>query len=184
VALKNNPKKNGFLVRNLRNFFEHRALWMYLLCDEARKKGHKPETFAPAAIRRCGTYHGLRALTGRQNASDQAAVNKRGGGTSRQETACTCKELKKKLFSFPGKAIFEMKFLNVSDDAFDVDFHYCPLIAAWQKQGCSDAEMDKLCDWAMEGDRGIAEAFGCELDLKKTIARGDGVCQLRFKRKN
>jgi len=175
VAIKNTTKKNGFLVRNLRNFFEHRALWLYLLCDEARKKGHKPETFAPAAIRRCGIYHGLRALTGLQNASEQAVANKRTG---------TCKELKKKLFPFPGKLIFEMKFLKVSDDVFDVDFHYCPLIAAWQKQGCSDAEMDKLCDWAMEGDRGIAEAFGCELDLKKTIARGDGVCQLRFKRKN
>jgi hypothetical protein len=35
----------------------------------------------------------------------------------------------------------------------------------------------------MEGDRGIAEVFGCELHLKKTIAKGDGVCHLRFKRK-
>jgi len=174
MAIKNKAKKNGFLVRNLRNFFEHRALWMYLLCDEARKKGHKPETFAPAAIRRCGIYHGLRALTGLQNADQQAVANKRSG---------TCKELKKKMFPFPGQAIFEMKFLKVSDDVFDVDFHYCPLVSAWQKQGCSDGEIDKLCDWAMEGDRGIAEAFGCELDLQKTIARGDGVCQLRFKRK-
>jgi hypothetical protein len=76
-----------------------------------------------------------------------------------------------------------MKFLKVNDDAFDVDFHYCPLVSAWQKQGCPDEEIDKLCDWAMEGDRGIAEAFGCELDLAKTIARGDGVCELRFRRK-
>jgi hypothetical protein len=36
----------------------------------------------------------------------------------------------------------------------------------------------------MEGDRGIAEAFGCELDLEKTIAKGDGICQIRFKRKS
>jgi len=35
----------------------------------------------------------------------------------------------------------------------------------------------------MEGDRGIAQAFGCELELKKTIAKGDGVCQIRIRRK-
>lgn len=34
----------------------------------------------------------------------------------------------------------------------------------------------------MEGDRGIADAFGLELELKKTIAKGDGVCQIRFKK--
>jgi hypothetical protein len=174
MTIKNTAKKTGFLTRNLRNFFEHRALWLYFICSEARKKGLKPETFAPAAIRHCGIYHGLRALTGRQNADEQASAANKGG---------SCKLLKKKLFPFPGKAIFEMKFLKLTDDEFDVDFHYCPLVSAWLKQGCSSEEIDKLCDWAMEGDRGIAEAFGCELELKKTIAKGDGVCQIRFRRK-
>jgi len=149
---------------------------MYFICDEARKKGIKPESVAPAAIRRCGTYHGMRALTGRDEAAPAPAKN--GAGTKG-----SCRLLKKKLFPAVGKAIFEMKFLKLDDDAFDVDFHYCPLVNAWQKQGCSEGEIDKLCDWAMEGDRGIAEAFGCELDLQKTIAKGDGVCQIRFKRK-
>ena len=172
MSIKNTAKKNGFLVRNLRNFFEHRALWLYFLFDEARKKGAKPETFAPSAIRRCGIYHGMRALTGRDAKAEAAGAE---GGS--------CRLLKKKLFPPAGKAIFEMEFLSLSDDAFDVDFHYCPLVTAWQKQGCSDEEIDKLCDWAMEGDRGIAEAFGCDLELKKTIAKGDGVCQIRFRRK-
>ena len=172
MTIKNTARKNGFLARNLRNFFEHRALWLYFLVDEARKKGIKPETFAPAAIRRCGIYHGTRALTGKDaavQAADAAGAN--------------CRMLRKKLFPSVGKAIFEMKYIRLNDDAFDVDFHYCPLVAAWQKQGCSDEEIDKLCDWAMEGDRGIAQAFGCELELKKTIARGDGVCQIRIRRK-
>jgi hypothetical protein len=172
MSIKNTAKKNGFLVRNLRNFFEHRALWMYFLCDEGRKKGIKPEDFAPAAIRRCGIYHGMRALTGKDMAVQ--AADAKGG---------SCRLLQKKLFPPVGKRIFEMEFLKLDDDSFDVDFHYCPLVTAWQKQGCSDEEIDKLCDWAMEGDRGIAEAFGCELELKKTIAKGDGVCQIRFKRK-
>ena len=174
MSIKNKPKKNGFLVRNLRNLFEHRALWMYLFCDEARKKGIKPEDFVPAAIRRCGIYHGTRAITALENAADQANVKKSGG---------SCKLLQKKLFPPAGRAIFEMKFLNVSDESFDVDFHYCPLISAWQKQGCSDEEIDKLCQWAMEGDRGIADAFGCDMELKTTIAKGDNSCQIRFKRK-
>jgi hypothetical protein len=172
MSIKNTAKKNGFITRNLRNFFEHRALWMYFICDEARKMGIKPESFTPAAIRRCGIYHGMRALTGK----DAAARETGGQGGS-------CRLLRKKLFPSIGKMIFEMKFIKLDDDAFDVDFHYCPLVNAWQKQGCSDEEIDRLCDWAMEGDRGIAQAFGCELELKKTIAKGDGVCQIRIRRK-
>jgi hypothetical protein len=173
MSITNETKKNGFIIRNLRNFFEHRALWMYFLCDEARKAGAKPEQFAAAAIRRCGYFHGARAVTGID--AGNAAENVKGG--------TSCKLLKKKLFPGPGQAIFEMKILRLTDDNFDVDFHYCPLVAAWKKQGCSDEECDKMCDWAMEGDRGIGEMFGCELELPKTIAKGDGVCQIRFKRK-
>jgi hypothetical protein len=173
VGITNTAKKNGFLVRNLRNFFEHRALWMYFLCDEARKAGAKPEKFAAAAIRRCGHFHGGRALSGKDSAVALENIQQKGN----------CRLLKKKLFPRPGQMIFEMKVLRITDDNFDVDFHYCPLVAAWKKQGCSDEECDKMCDWAMEGDRGIAEAFGCELELPKTIAKGDGICQIRFKRK-
>jgi hypothetical protein len=181
MAIVNKARKNGFFVRNLRNFFEHRALWMYLLCDEARKQGADPASFAPAAIRRCGIYHGIRALTGIQDAAAQAEFG--GKESSGKQQGISCKALQKKLFPPAGQAIFEMKFRRLTDDVFDVDFHYCPLVSAWKKQGCSDDECDKLCDWAMEGDRGIAEAFGCELKLEKTIAGGGDVCQIRFRRK-
>ncbi len=40
-----------------------------------------------------------------------------------------------------------------------------------------------LCDHAMCGDRGIAESFGCCLELPSTIARGDDLCRIRFVRK-
>jgi hypothetical protein len=113
-----------------------------------------------------------------QNASEQNVMAEPAAGRRGN-----CRLLKKKLFPPAGRAIFEMEFLKLSDDVFDVDFHYCPLVSAWQKQGCSDKEIDQLCDWAMEGDRGIAEAFGCELELKKTIAKGDELCQIRFRRK-
>ena len=76
--------------------------------------------------------------------------------------------------------VFEMDVKDVQDDRFELEFHYCPLVKAWQKQGCTDEEISNLCDWAMCGDRGIGEAYGCELDLPKTIARGDDVCHLIY----
>ena len=72
--------------------------------------------------------------------------------------------------------------IDVQDDRFELEFHYCPLVKAWEKQGCTDEEISNLCDWAMCGDRGIGEAYGCELDLPKTIARGDDVCHLIYHR--
>ena len=178
MTIKNTARKNGFILKIIRRFFEHRALWLFFLYDEAVKTGIKPENFMPNAIRRCGIYHGAKALTGRDIAVHSSAMtdNAVNGGGS-------CRVLKKNLFTSTGKAVFEMKFLKLDDDSFDVDFHYCPLVRAWQKQGCSNDEINKLCDWAMEGDRGIADVFGCKLELEKTIAKGDGVCQIRFKRR-
>jgi len=180
MSIKNEAKKSGFLARKLRSFFEHRALWLYFICDEARKKGIKPENFVPAAIRLCGIYHGLRALTGKD--ADIESLSAMANNTANKK-GVNCRMLQKRLFPSIGKLIFEMKFIRLDDDAFDVDFHYCPLVSAWQKQGCSAEEIDILCDWAMEGDRGIVEAFNCKLELNKTIAKGDGICELRIKRK-
>jgi hypothetical protein len=168
VTVQNKPKRTSFFVQQIRKFFEHRALWLYLLCDEAGKKGIDPAVFAPDAIRRCGHIHGGRAL---ENAPE---------GTPNEPPSL--KILKKKNFGLLGRRVFEMRIRRLTDDNFDVDFHYCPLVSAWQKEGCSVEEMKRLCDFAMWGDRGIAERFGCVLDLPKTIAAGDGVCEIRFKR--
>ena len=46
------------LVKAVRELLEHRALWLYLLTDEAAKAGADPATFAPAAVRRCGLFQG------------------------------------------------------------------------------------------------------------------------------
>ena len=159
----NEAKIKNPLIVAIREQLEHRALWMYLLCDEAAKKGLAMENFAPAAIKRCGLFQG-------------AGLVKKGGTTS-------LKGLKKTLFSKAAQWVFEMKILRCDDDHLDIDFGYCPLVKAWQKQGCSDEEISKLCDCAMCGDRGIAESFGAELDLPATIARGDTCCEIRFVRR-
>jgi len=164
MSVKNEAKYKNPLLKAIREQLEHRALWMYLLCDEAAKEGLKAEDYAPAAIKRCGLYQGANL------------VEKGGMGKS-------LKGLKKALFGKAAQLVFEMKILRCTDDNLDIDFHYCPLVKAWQKQGCSDEEIRVLCDHAMCGDRGIAESFGCQLDLPKTIAKGDGVCEIRFVRR-
>ena len=45
-------------------------------------------------------------------------------------------------------------------------------------------EIKPLCERAMCGDLGIAESFGCKLDLSATIARRCEVCRIRFVRRD
>ncbi len=165
MAIKNEAKIKNKIIVAIREQLEHRALWMYLLCDEAKKKGLPPEEYAPAAIKRCGIYQGT------------LLREKAGGGES-------LKGLKKTLFGKFAQWVFEMDIKRCDDDHLDIDFHYCPLVKAWQKQGCSDEEIRLMCDHAMCGDRGIGQCFGCELDLPATIANGDGVCKLRYIRRS
>lgn len=73
-----------------------------------------------------------------------------------------------------------MKIKECTDDKLSIDFHYCPLVKAWQKMGLSDDEIARLCDTAMCGDRGIASQFGGKLNLEQVIAKGDPICKIRF----
>ena len=58
MTIKNEPKIKNPLIVAIREQLEHRALWMYLLVDEARKKGLEPSEYAPNEIKRCGLYQG------------------------------------------------------------------------------------------------------------------------------
>jgi len=162
--IKNTPKVKNPLIKAVRELLEHRALWLYFLCDEAEKNGINPEKFAPFAVKRCGLYQG-------------GLYRKASGGNS-------LVGLKKALFTFFARKVFEMKIVRCEDDALHIDFNYCPLLSAWQKQGCSDETCAKLCGYAMCGDGGIAESFGAVLELPQTIAKGADTCQIRFNRKS
>lgn len=162
--IKNEATVKNPLIVSIREQLEHRALWMYLLLDEAKKKGYNPEEFAPNAIRRCGVYQG------------NILKDKGGLGNS-------LKGLKNALFGYFAKKVFEMDIKKCDDDHLYIDFHYCPLVKAWQKQGASDEEIAQLCDFAMCGDSGIGSCFGVELELPQTIAKGGDTCQIRYIRK-
>ena len=163
MSVVNEPKIKNPLVVAIREQLEHRALWLYLLCDEAKKKGLETKDFAPAAVTRCGLYQG-------------GELVKKGGTSS-------LKGLKKTLFGKFAQWVFEMKIKRCDDDHLDIDFGYCPLVKAWQKQGCSDEEIALLCDCAMCCDRGIGKSYGVDLELPATIAHGDGMCKIRYIRR-
>ncbi len=160
--VKNEAKNKNPVIAAVREQLEHRATWLYLLCDEAQRHGLTWEDFAGDAVRRCGLFQG-KGLT--EKAGTQSLTG-----------------LKKTLFTLPARMVFEMKVLRCDEDHLDLDFGYCPLVKAWQKQGCSDEEIARLCDIAMCGDRAIAESFGCRLELPETIANGADRCALRFVR--
>lgn len=135
--VQNAPSYQYRLLTAIRDQLGHRAMGIALLAEEAEKKGWKPEEYAGEAIRRCGCIQGCKLV-------------KKGVGTT------GLKGLKRALFTLPAQFVFEMKILESTDDKLSIDFHYCPLVGAWQKMGLSDQRIAQLCDIGMDGDRAIA----------------------------
>ena len=163
--IKNNnvPTKTDANTQKMRGFIEHRATWMGLLIDEAKKAGLSTE-FAHKAILRCGCFHGNNKYSRTDDLTKSAPE-----------------------FANPDVVdIFEMEILEQSEKALNIDFHYCPLLAAWRKLGLPEEDMPELCDIAMDGDRGIISTYaneGFSFELGKTLAKGDDVCQIRISKK-
>lgn len=147
----------------MRGMFEHRALWLYYLLEEAKKKGHVDWEELRGAIRKCGVYQGkdLHTACGADN---------------------SCVRFKNTWLPDSCLALFDMEIVRLDEDHLHIDYHYCPLVKAWQKLGCSDEEIARLCEIAMDGDRGIADSMGYTFQLDTAIARGDSVCAVRFER--
>ena len=149
----------------VRNAFEHRATWFYLLLDEMKKRGIDYEEIGRAAILNCGCFHG-----------DQ-----------KKEVCLDCNDAREfgKVFANDTvRKVFDMEVLEEDEDKLYLDFHYCPLVAAWIKAGAKEEEIPVLCDIAMEGDRGIVSRFdGYSFRLDGTIAGGDPVCRIRIEKK-
>jgi hypothetical protein len=144
-----------------RSQIEHRASWMGLIYDEMKKDGIDAEAIIRRAIRRFGNIRGenyRKKLTEPNNCEQFRSV-------------------------FPGNVsvkTFDMRPISADKDNLNADFHYCALVSAWQKLGFDDGTCSLLCDIAMDGDRGVAEAMGLKLDLAETIAQGCGACKLHF----
>ena len=161
--IKNNPDTVDEIINVNRAQIEHRATWMGLIYDEMVKAGIDAEPVIRRAIFRCGKFHGENIKKRCANPND-------------------CGDFRKTFLSHVGEKTFDMRPIDADKDSLSIDFHYCPLISAWQKLGFDDKTCDLLCDMAMDGDRGIAEVMGLKLDLPDTIAKGCSDCKLRFKK--
>ncbi|MDR2632736.1 MAG: L-2-amino-thiazoline-4-carboxylic acid hydrolase [Treponema sp.] len=160
MMIHNNPQDKGKVIADLREAIEHRATWMYLLIEEARKEGLGVD-FARRAITACGCLHGKTKFTPTEDllAFAQEFANPKGA------------------------AVFEMA-VDAQPEELKIDFHYCPLVSAWQKLTTDEKKIAELCDIAMEGDRGIASAFkSFTFSLGKTIAQGNRICEIRFQKR-
>lgn len=151
-------------VNLARSCMEHRAIWMALIYDEMVKAGvPNAEEITRKAIFRCGEYHGA-----------QMKEKCAGSTDLRDFSAAFNSEIDIKEF--------EMDVDHTPDNVM-IDFHYCPLVAGWQKMGFDDERISLLCDMAMEGDRGIVAVNGLTLDLKETIANGCATCKMHIYKK-
>jgi len=163
--ISNTPTPQDRVTEEVRKAIEHRATWMYYLLQEAKKDGLDWDDFARRAVSRTGALHGDAKREKLQDPDSMLEFSQNFAGETSQK-------------------VFEMEVAARDENSYHLDFHYCPLVAAWQKLGASDEEIEQLCDIAMDGDRGIADQFPAfEFSLGKTIAQGHPVCQIRFDKK-
>ena len=162
MGISNKPSRSDSVTDKLRAAIEHRASWMYLLLNEARKQGLYWNGFARNAIRQCGRFHGDKKF------HSESDLEKFG-----------------QAFADPDVIkIFEMDVKEANKDKLYIEFHYCPLLAAWKKLGASDEDCAQLCDIAMDGDRGIVDACpSFRFELGSVIAKGGSCCQITIAKK-
>lgn len=153
------------MVNKLRNAIIHRGLWMGLILKEAKDKRLDWESIGRDAVFKCGCIHG----EGLKNRMDVPGSLVSFGNT---------------FFTEDIKRIFEIDVKEINEEVLRVEYHHCPLLTAWQSLGFEGEMLDKMCDIAMYGDRGIKSQFDeFEFELGKTLAQGHEVCEVAFYRK-
>lgn len=162
MAIKNNPVTTDREdINQMRFLIEQRAEWLYEICQEAEKRGEDWEAAARAGIFTCGCRRGKRMVDGFE------------------EKGRNLKELAGSFQNNPNTTVFEKEYITVTEDMMEVDFHYCPLVACWQKLTDDEKKIAKFCDIAMDGDRGMFSAVpDSEFILASTLAEGAPVCKM------
>lgn len=164
-GIKNKPTIiNEEIINVNRSAIEHRATWMGLSFEEAKKAGVNGEKILRAAVSQTGCLHGTII---REKLEKPVRLDKFGDA----------------FLSPVAIKTFEMEFRTKTPDALEIQFHYCPLVAGWIKSGIALKDIPTLCDIAMDGDRNIAATAGVDFSLGKTIANGDAICEVNFYKK-
>lgn len=164
MEYKNEAKINNPVVNGLRDICARRASTISYMIDEAKKRGIDDE-FAWNAVYKYGEDIGKDMYAQMEDPTDMVEFSKYFGTGHHTD-------------------IYEMETVASDDKKLYIDFHYCPYVAEWIKQGRTPEEMDRLCKIAMEGDRAIGETFSAfKFTLGRTIAQGHDVCEIRFDKK-
>lgn len=160
----NKPTITNYGVDGMRDISARRANTISNMIDEAKKEGISDD-FARRAIGKYGTDN---AIGMREAMKDPDSFD----------------EFRSLFGTDHNKDIFEMEISENNEEELLINFHYCPYVEAWKKQGRTDEEIAHLCDVTMEGDREFAKQFPClAFTLEGTIADGNPTCKLRFKKK-
>lgn len=162
--IQNEPICKEAYVQKVRGAMHHRAQWLYLLLDEAQKQGLDLEPAARAAMSRCGCFQGAGMY---EDWADHSSLRSFAEVFGDEDF----------------KKYFDMEIVESTEDHLHIKFHHCPLVAGWQQIGCSDEEIERLCDIAMDGDRNIARTCNLDFTLGDTISRGAPCCELDFRLK-
>ena len=80
--------------------------------------------------------------------------------------------------------IFETKMEILEGGCYAQHMTTCPLVDGWKKIECTQDELEKYCDIAMEGDRGRAAYHSLPMTLGKTMAQGAPYCELKICKKD
>lgn len=166
MNILNQPKfVQDEVINKLRGAIIHRGMWMGLILKEAKEKGLDWEQIGHSAIFKTGCIHGEGIKEG---------MGVPGSLVSFGNTFFT-EEIKK---------VFEIEVKRIDEDELTLAYGHCPLVTAWQQIGIEGEMLEKLCDIAMSGDRGISSRFEAfEFKLGKTIAQGNKVCEVCFTRR-
>jgi hypothetical protein len=107
--IKNEAKIKFRLIEIIRGQIEQRAIWPALLSEESEKKGLDINEFGNDAIFKCGTIKGKSLTAGTTN----------------------FKMIKKNLFSFGARLMFEIKIKECTDDTLSM----ISIIVRWLRVG-------------------------------------------------
>lgn len=159
--IKNEPTKyiGSYEVDAVRDAYENRGRWYYFLVKEGLEKG-LPLDFARDAMREAGHDLGRGRFAGIDNMKDFA----------------------KEFMTWGVEKVNEGEIVKLTDEEFEVDLGYCPLVNAWLKLDQDEKFLAEICDICMEMDRGTAESLDMTMDLKATIASGCGKCTMCFRK--
>jgi hypothetical protein len=165
MCVLNQPQNTSDPVINkLRSAIIHRGLWMGLMLKEAKENGCDWEKIGHIAVFKTGCIHG-------------------DGIRDRMVEKDSLVSFADTFYTEDIKNIFEIQVKQSDEKALKLEYGHCPLVTAWQQAGIEGEMLEKLCDIAMSGDRGIESRFPwIGFKLGKTIAQGHKVCEVSFTR--